>query len=351
MPDPALDLSLLDGIAFACRSDCGLCCYTTPAVTPAERQRLITLDPSVPILEGEGAWSYIDGRGDGGACHFLTGSRCRAHAERPFSCREFPLSVHLGTRAQATAVLSCPGLLRPTWATSDPPRPGRTSPKGLEEELRAVREELGQRPIDRTLDRHRRDWERLEQRLGRRGRYQSPTEIEQQLRPELLEIARAGYPPGPPPPASEGIAYLPLFLEPGLGLLAIAGVEDGAELLRIDEAGASSYSAGIWPDPREPPVLDPGGERALRAYLGHLLDRDFTYWAAALRAAANADESLLELVEEDLAEFGATVLARADRRRRLRGLPDGPLDGELVWEGVRATDGEFLDRPTMGSVL
>jgi hypothetical protein len=121
--------------------------------------------------------------------------------------------------------------------------------------------------------------------------------------------------------------------------------------LRIDEAGASSYSAGTWPDPRDPPELDAGGERALSAYLGHLLDRDFTYWAAARRARANPEESLLELVEDDVALFGATVLARADRRRRLRGLPERPLDGELVWEGVRATDGEFLDRPTMGSVL
>ncbi|HEV2231654.1 MAG TPA: YkgJ family cysteine cluster protein, partial [Thermoplasmata archaeon] len=153
-----LDVALLNGFTFDCRPDCGLCCFAGPAVTAAEAPRLIQLADASAILEGPGGLGHLREQGNGGGCLFLEEHRCRAHPVRPFPCRSFPISVHLGVRAQATLVLSCPGLAAPgldRWARSGP---GSQDPVGLAAELAAVRSELRAGWVARSLETHRRKW-------------------------------------------------------------------------------------------------------------------------------------------------------------------------------------------------
>ncbi len=347
---PPLDTSLLAGVSFGCRPDCGLCCYTTPAVDGSEAERLITLDPATPLEEGDGTWWYVGSRGNGGACHFLRSNRCEVHAERPFSCREFPISVHLGSRAQATVVLSCPGVARPGW-TGSGDRSGAGPPTGLDLELATVQEEYERRVRPEHLELYRRKWDRLGERRRSRGRWTPPEEIRDELGEVAAEIALERFPPEPPPAATGPVEELPIVFVPGTGLVALADRDGRVELTRLEESGVRSRSLGSLPPPEVRPDLSPAGRRALSAYLEHLLARDLTYWAAAETARSLPDADLLEIVEDDLGHYGASVLARAELLRRHQGTDPGPLSADDVWEGVRATDGEVVDRPTLGKVL
>ena len=92
-----IDVSLLSGFAFACRPDCGLCCFTSPRVDAEDAERLRAVAPDARIVP-RGRERCVAARPDGGACQFLTQLRCRVHEVRPAPCREFPISVHVGLR-------------------------------------------------------------------------------------------------------------------------------------------------------------------------------------------------------------------------------------------------------------
>jgi Fe-S-cluster containining protein len=348
---PRIDTSLLDGIRFRCRPGCGLCCYTTPAVDPAEGERLIQIDPNLELLEGEGSWKFVAARGDGGACGLLSECRCRAYAVRPFCCQEFPLSVHLGLRPQATAVLSCPGVSFVGDDGAEGEARVAPAPLGLEVELAAVEVEYARAPAARRLSESSRRWSTLRNRLRRRGGWSEPSEIRAELRPEVLTEVRSHYPPPSPPSGEDGVESLPMWFDPGKGLVAVSEHAAGWEVRTVEETGTRSRSLGVWPAPSEPPRLTAPGERVLGRYLELLLDRDFTFWAAAERVRTGRDRSLPGAVREDLGQFGALVLARAELIDRFRSGGGRSLGPDLVREGVRATDGEFLDRPTLGWVL
>ncbi|HTT15724.1 MAG TPA: YkgJ family cysteine cluster protein, partial [Thermoplasmata archaeon] len=104
-----LDVALVQGFSFACRPDCGLCCFASPRISPGEQHALRVVAPQATFV-GRGRDRYLSARPDGGACQFLANLRCGVHAQRPAPCREFPITVHLGERLQASVVLSCPGL-------------------------------------------------------------------------------------------------------------------------------------------------------------------------------------------------------------------------------------------------
>ncbi len=348
---PRIDTSLLEGISFRCRPGCGLCCYTTPAVDPPEAERLIQLDPNLELLEGDGSWRFVAAQGDGGACELLSECRCRAYPVRPFCCQEFPLSVHLGLRPQATVVLSCPGVS--FFGEDGAAATGKSAPPpaGLEDELAAVEREYARAPAARRLSESSRRWNALRNRLTRQEGWAEPSEIRVELRSDLLAGVRASYPPPAPPSGEDGIESLPLWFDPGAGLVAVAEHAAGWEVRTVEETGTRSRSLGVWPAPSEPPKLTFPGERVLLRYLELLLDRDFTYWAAAERIRADGGPSLSDAVREDLGRFGALVLARGELIDRLRTGGGHALGPELARDGVRATDGEFLDRPTLGWVL
>ncbi|HEV2165396.1 MAG TPA: YkgJ family cysteine cluster protein [Thermoplasmata archaeon] len=348
---PPIDLSLLSGTSFRCRPGCGLCCFTTPAVEPREAERLIQIEPATPFLEGEGGWRYVADQGEGGACHFLSERKCRAYGDRPFCCQEFPLSVHLGVRAQATVVLSCPGISVRSWVSPASLGEPASAPEGLSEELEAVQQELLRHPAEERLREASRRWRLFKSRLLRTGGWSEPSEIRASLLGSLPSLVRRSFPPPPPPSVSEGIDALPILFDEAVGLVALADHAGGWELLSIEETGQRSRSLGVWPAPSRFPLVSPEGEELLRAYLAHLLDRDFTYWSAAERVRSERSGSLERAVSEDVGRFGALVLARAEGLQGFRSADRGPLSADLVWDGIRATDGEFLDRPTLGWVL
>jgi Fe-S-cluster containining protein len=347
-PAPPVDVSMLAGLAYACRPACGLCCFATPRARPEERRRLLEVQPTVPFLAGEGGAVHVADRGDGGACWLLAEQRCRAHAARPVPCREFPLSVHIGERVQVSAVLSCPGVDLAglsEWAQGGPPV---RAPAGFALELEAVRDALGPDHGRTWSDQSVRRMRTVQRRLERGELWEEPEAIRAAVGPELPDLVREAFPADDPPEAEDGIAGLPLFFDEVLGRVAIARHPGGWEFLALSEDGRSPRSLGVLPPPERCPELTDDGQRALRGYLGYLLARDLTYWQAAARVRPDGGAGLLEEVAWDVSDFGALALARGQLRRELRGAGSGPLDAAAVLDGIRATDAEFVDRPTLG---
>ncbi|HKV90581.1 MAG TPA: hypothetical protein VJQ43_05220, partial [Thermoplasmata archaeon] len=253
-------------------------------------------------------------------------------------CAEFPVTVHVSDRAQATLVLSCPGL-DPTgldrWADGPP---SSLPPTGLEGELRAARAEWDRTGSSKELARHR---------VRYRGRDSGgPIEAGRARLHHELSLPRAeDFPPEPPPEASGNLAELPLTFSESLGIVAFAGHPAGWSLHRFSEGGAEPVPLTVANPPDSLPGRTPGGDRRLRAYLHYLVERDDAF--DTVLAGEAPPGPLVEHVAGDLVRTGATVLARAFVLQRLHG-GHGPLDETDVWLGIRATDAEWLDRPTVG---
>lgn len=352
-PDPMaepieLDLALLNGFSFDCRPDCGLCCFAGPAVTAAEAPGLIQLADASAILEGPGGLGHLREQGNGGGCLFLEEHRCRAHPVRPFPCRTFPISVHLGVRAQATLVLSCPGLAAPgldRWARAGR---GARDPVGLSGELSAVRSELGAGWVARSLETHRRKWADGDPSgLG----VTALEEVRDRLRHDRPGPEEFPFPPPGPPHLADGISTLPIYFEENVGVVGIASGETGLDLWKLSERGQPPRPLGAFDPGGVPPRLTGEARRLLDRYLDYLLARDATFWIAAAGKGRRTPTGLRDRVRADLALFGSRVLVRALVRRRFRGGADDPLDPGDLLLGIEATDAEFLDRPGLGRLL
>ncbi|MCI4345682.1 MAG: YkgJ family cysteine cluster protein [Thermoplasmata archaeon] len=345
----SIDLQLLEGFEFACRPDCGLCCYAEPAATGAERARLLKIEPELPFRPESREYSRIGARPDGGACALLTENRCRAHAARPHPCRAFPVHVHIGERVQASLVLSCPGVaLGPLagWQSGSP----RPTPKGLDGELAAVREEFEGSPVELL----RSDATgRLARELRRRG--VEPRELE-----GLRARARAQLPAPEPeilaefaPPLSGGpLDEEPIFWDARLGLVLLSSSEDGLYVAsRAREAGGVSALLGEFPLPEASPRLTSPAQQLLDGYLAYLGERDHFLWSVLAEGAVAASRSFEEEYLGTLAAVKEELLARASVRARLLGETGEKLDAEELGRGIRAMDNDLLDRPTLGSIL
>ncbi|MCI4323977.1 MAG: YkgJ family cysteine cluster protein [Thermoplasmata archaeon] len=350
-PVPPIDESLLRGFAFTCRPECGLCCYATPAVDVDERRRLLTLDAATPFETEDGAWDQIGARPDGGACHFLTDAKCRAYGLRPFPCRTYPIHVHVGTRPQATLVLACPGLsLAPLDAWSA--RPAAGPPRGLEVELAAARTEYLSVPVNSWIDEGRRSERMLLKRLARRGGAIEPELVRDSLRNSPLAIDLEGGVRLPPPGPETPISELPLFEDERLGIVVLRGnEEDEYELLKVRETGGAPESLGQFPAIEPVPSLDPAALRRLTGYLAYLLDRDAFLWSTYQELRTGAPEPLAAGLASLRDATANEVVVRASVRARLRGGDGIRLTVEDLDRGIRAMDGDLLDRPTMGRVL
>ncbi|HKV90459.1 MAG TPA: YkgJ family cysteine cluster protein, partial [Thermoplasmata archaeon] len=302
MPLPPLDLSLVGGFRFRCRPDCGLCCFAEPAVTAAERGRLLRIEPELEVHDGERGWAYIAARPNGGACGLLTDLRCRAHAARPFPCAEFPVTVHVAERPQASVVLSCPGLdpaglLR--WANGPP---GFAAPVGLDAELAATHAEWERTGTERELDRHR-------ARYRGRGGVASIGAWRRAVHDALPWPEEADFPPEAPPELSDGAEGLPLTFTRRDVRIAFAGHPGGWELLSLSERGEEPRTLGVIPPPETPPPLTATGSRMLRSYLHYLVERDDA--VDGVLAQAGPEGPIAEAVVADLVRTAATALGRA----------------------------------------
>ncbi|MCI4329794.1 MAG: YkgJ family cysteine cluster protein [Thermoplasmata archaeon] len=335
---PRIDLALLGGFRFQCRPGCGLCCFAEPAVTAAERHQLVQIEPELAFVEGARGWAFLTSRPNGGACELLTDTRCRTHATRPTPCQQFPITVHVSDRAQASLVLSCPGIdaagiLR--WS-GGPPIP--VGPRGLDAELDAADAEWVRSGTERELDRHA-------VRRGRSVSLHDLAALRAGLHRELPWPVDEDFPSEEPPDPSDGLAGLPVTFVPGHGRVAFATHAGGWMLFELSEAGDEPGTLGVIPPPTATPEVTTQGEQLLRGYLHYLLERDDAVEGVLAQEAPEG--SVEEGLAADLIRTAATVLSRASVLQRLDGR-DGALDAADLWEGVRATDAEWLDRPTTG---
>jgi len=344
---PDLDVSLLSGFRFGCLPGCGLCCFTSPRLDREDGTLLAAVAPEALLVQ-EGRERRLAARPDGGACQFLREMRCGVHRARPAPCREFPISVHVGTRLQATVVLSCPGLdLDPlkTYKGAAGIRPY----SGLETELSSLR-----RRITPAVERQRAEAERrhrrIERELSTQGRWMDESDVRKLLRDRTLIPTTEEYAPEDPPGAEDGLELLPMFYDARPGPVALGRGLGGWEALELSpEGGATLLGLGVPPD--RPPGLEHDAEVLLSGYLRYWLARDGFLAAVQLEMLSTLEGSVVDAVLDDLHAIGSSVLSRGSVRAKLRGEDGGVLTFEDVALGIRATDQDWLDRPTWGSRL
>jgi Fe-S-cluster containining protein len=342
---PRIEVALLSGFAFECRPDCGLCCYASPRIERTEIGRLLQIAPEAQIVEA-GADRYLAARPHGGACQFLADRRCGVHAARPSPCREFPVSVHVGERLQASVVLSCPGLdLRALAGRFEGDPPGH----GLTSEIQAAEARVGASTARRLADAQRRR-RRLVRALESEGRWQTEEAVRRRFvgRPPLP--TDDDFPVADPPEIDSGWEDLPLFFDGRATPVALAATTGGWELHELAATGGSARALGVIPPPTRRPRTTSEADRLLGLYLEYWLRRD-AFFGSALLDAVGSDRSVEEVAADELHVVGAQVLARAEVRAKLRRAGADPLGADDVADGIRAVDQDWLDRPTWGDRL
>ncbi len=348
-PELRFDTTLLNGFRFSCRPDCGLCCYTTPAVTASELNRLRAVRPGLPLVTTSDGRTAIAGHPNGGACRMLTGRRCSVYAVRPGPCTTFPVSVHGGSeRWQASLVLSCPGLtldILAGWTVG-----AQTSPcQGLENEIEAAqqRSRLPYATRGRANDWiHRRRAERLARRQDPQG---SAEKVREALRRETLQVWPQDLPGEIPPAVEDGVDYLPLVWEGPDRVVGIEGDPLGFRFVDLDPSGAREEPSEVFPLPRTILSLTPEARSLLDGYLRYWVERDALFdYVLTDMVADQPSVQLIDRIRRELSFIGATVIARAAVRARRRGEFERRLSFEAMVLGVQATDMDLLDRPSLG---
>lgn len=344
--DP-IDVSLLSGFVFACRPDCGLCCFTSPRLDVGDSERLRVVAPEARIV-GRGGERCIAARPDGGACQFLSQLRCRVHPARPAPCREFPVSVHVGLRCQATVVLSCPGVSTDALVSRESAA-GVAPFAGFDVELRSARSRA-RRQLPRLRGEVERRRRRIVHELEVDGRWMDDAEVRDLLRKAALIPTAEEYRPSEPPDSEEGLDRLPMYFDGRRAPAALARGLGGWEAFELGpDGGAKRIGEAVPPD--EVPSLTPGAERLLSSYLRYWLDRDCFLAAVHLEMRSTREGNVADVALEELHSIASDVLARGAFRSRLRGEAGARLSAPELELGIRATDQDWLDRPTWGSRL
>ncbi len=346
------ELGLLQGFAFACRSGCALCCYASPAVTPAERARLVQIRPELPVGPEEDGFALLPTRPNGGACVLLRGDRCTAHAARPFPCRTYPLQAHVGRRLQVTLVLACPGLDLGALATWAAPGGARAGPRGFESELGALAEEGAQAPLLAWM----RDASDEERRLLRRIAHHAGPEDPEEVRARLRRTPGGPDPTQqlclPPPGEDAPLEELPVLFHGQYGRVALRSTDvETYELLGLHENGTPPERLAEIPLPEELPRLDPEAAELLGGYQRYLVDRDHLLWSTYLEMSSGRPGALSDELAANLTEATTEALRRASVLARFGGADGDRLGAEELLAGIRAVDSELLDRPTLGRIL
>jgi len=342
-----LDLALLGGFRFRCRPDCGLCCFTSPRLEGDDESRVRRAFPALHAVVREGV-RCIASRPQGGACELLQGLRCSAHAARPAPCREFPVIVHMGSRLQADLVLSCPGLSLETLREFGSAA-GTRAFFGLDLEVAAVRQRLTPRVRLLVADASRRR-RRIVRQLSDERRWYDEDEVRGTLAGQRLMPSAREYAPSGLPTIGPGLEQLPMFFDGRPGPVALAQLGEAWEGLEL-ATGGGSRSLGVAIPPGEPPLVDSSGEKLLEGYLRYFLARDSFLAAVHWEMVRGENGTVSEVALSELRAIGSDVLARAAVRAQLRGESGVRLTVFDIELGIRATDQDWLDRPTWGRRL
>lgn len=346
--DLNLDTSTLAGLRYACRPECGLCCYAEPLVTPSEKRSLLQIAPNTEFAV-HGRFEYVRSRPEGGACQLLAEHRCAAHAARPGPCREYPLSGYLGARLQATAVLTCPGI---DLAFLDGYRGAETAtpPIGLDPELAALRTRVTGN-VARRLEGSQRRRRQISRALERDGRWVDEDDVRRASRDRLPAPRDDDFPSWDPPSREDGLELLPLVFDGRRGPLAFSARPEGWELLELRPEGGVERSLGVARPPERLPALSEQARSILTGYLRYWLERDQLFGIVHLAMTEDRDGDVTDRVGAELRQIAATVLSRSHVLASLCRGAVGPLSGSDLCQGVRATDQDLLDRPAWGSRL
>jgi hypothetical protein len=257
--------------------------------------------------------------------------------------------VQLGTRLQASLVLSCPGVdLAPLAAGS--PYSSRSRSPDFDAELASVEERLGPSVERRMKDAARRRG-RIVRSLTREGRWVEEEEVRDLLRRRIPRPGPEDFPVGDPPSTEDGLELLPLYYDGRAGPVALAGGLGGWEALELRPSGGIERHLGSIPPPTVPPALTSEAEALLVGYLRYFLERDLLFAFALARMVKEGEGSVTQWMEEELREIGATVLSRASVRAKLAGGGAVPLSAADLVRGIRATDQDLMDVSTWGDRL
>jgi Fe-S-cluster containining protein len=348
-PSPQeIDTSPLAGFTYACQPGCGLCCYAEPLVAPEERLALLRIVPEAEFV-ARGGFEFLRSHPQGGACRLLEQHRCRAHPARPAPCREYPLAGYVGTRLQATLVLTCPGVDLSSLDGYHGPEDAR-APQGFDSELDSLRARLNS-GVDHRLQESRRRRARIARTLATDERWVDEDEVRRQLRGNLEGLVSSSLPAEEPPSQEEGLELLPLVFADSSGPLAFARRPEGWELLELRSAGGVQRSLGVVPPPDRPPGMSESAHRVLTGYLRYWLERDQLLAATHLEMLESPEGTVADRVRVELCRIAATTVSRAYVLATARRGSIGPLSLEDLRDGIRATDQDLLDRPTWGTRL
>jgi hypothetical protein len=251
-------------------------------------------------------------------------------------------------------VLSCPGVsldARFTPAGAQPPSSNRVD-SSLVDELAAVARAVG-RLSEQDRRRSASDWQR-----ALRSRGLSDSQDASRLPDILAGLRRAPPKPRgddlaavPTPQESEGLEQLPLFFDPDFGRVALAAGDEGVDLLVLREGGGVESRLASFAYPEHLPRLTQAGDGLLDAYLRYVLDRDAFVGAALRNHDPRGDATFGDQCAVDLREISAAVVSRAIYRAWLHGTSAETLGASEIEAGIRATDADYLDRPTVGRWL
>jgi hypothetical protein len=347
-PTVPVDISPLSGFSYACRPECGLCCYAEPLVAPAEKGALVRILPEAEFVR-RGRHEFLRSHSEGGACVLLEANRCRAHPNRPSVCREFPLTAHVGVRVQVTVVLSCPGV--DLSALHDYGGPERAAPpRGFDAELVALRARVDG-SVRRLLDTNGRRQRRIERALTAEGRWREESEVRRRLRDQIPAPVADDFPVESPPSRRGGLGLLPLFFDRRDGPVALASQAGGWELIELYPTGGVRRSLGVVPPPDRPPTLSDDAARTLAGYLRYWLERDLLFGVVQLGMLEDHEGAVTDRVAAELRRIAAVTVSRAHVLAALRRGYVDRLSEDDVRDGLRATDQDLLDRATWGTRL
>ena len=182
------------------------------------------------------------------------------------------------------------------------------------------------------------------------GRWVDEVDVRRRLQGQSLLPSTDEYAPGELPSADAGFEPLPIYFDGRPGPMALTEREGAWEAFEISPEG-DSRSLGIAVPPEDRPTLEPEAEELLSGYLRYWLARDAFLAAVVWEMTTVPGGDVLEVSLEQLHAIGSDVLARAAFRARLRGESGTRLTSSDAELGIRATDQDWLDRPTWGSRL
>jgi hypothetical protein len=247
-------------------------------------------------------------------------------------------------------VFTCPGVRIERLSDWEHGPPDDRPSDGFDSELAAVQAELAAVPA-RVVQDAERGWSRACRRIGMAPTLEALAELRDDLIGLPLEAADDALDLVELPRERDGLEHLPMFFDATHGRVALAGLEQGVELLAIAEEGGVSQHLASYARPRRLPRLEAGARQLLRGYLRHMVERDAFLGSGVFAAVEDPEIPILGHLAADLLDLEVAVLTRGAWRAQLQGRDAGVLDVDQVADGIRATDMEFLDRPTAGRLL